>query len=408
MTTSQALSHERENQVARHNVVIYAICQALNGAASPVNIAVGGLAGSYLLGPDKSLATLPVTGFSVGMAIGTATAAFLTRLFGRKYGFIVGLNVGVIGMLLATHALLTGNFWYFCLGTTANGISAGFGQQYRFAATDRGTREFKAKAISWVLAGGVAAAIIGPQLVIFTTDLLLPVHFAGAFLSASMLFVLAMIAMMFLDTSSPQIQTTSKQPHEARPLIQILSQPRFLVALLCGTSSFALMSFVMTGAPLAMVGCGFTKETAVLGIQWHVLAMFAPSFFTGNLIARFGNERVVGVGMIILIACSVVALAGIALWNFWLSLILLGLGWNFAFIGATAMVSETYEPHERNKVQGTNDFILFSFVALASLMSGIVLNNFGWTTLNIIVFPIVALCIISLMCLSRSSRRLPL
>ena len=394
-----------ENRVAMRNAIVYSICQAFNGAAAPVNIALGGLAGSYLLAADKSLATAPVTGFSVGMALGTLPAAMLTRYIGRKFGFIGGLAIGVAGTLLAGYALMIGSFILFCVGALASGIASGFGQQNRFAAADRGTPDFKAKAISWVLVGGVAAGIIGPQLIIYTSDMMLPVQFAGAFFSASGLFIIAMIAMLMLDSrQAPEVET-NEPPPVARPLSVIVMQPRFLVALLCGTSGFALMTFVMTGAPLAMVAEGISRDHAVLGIQWHVLAMFAPSFFTGNLIARFGKETIVAAGMIILVLCGAVALAGIDLWHFWLSLILLGIGWNFSFIGATAMVTDTYEPHEMNKAQGVHDFILFSFVGLASFMSGLVLNNFGWATLNIIIFPIVVISILALIWLLQFERK---
>lgn len=403
--TSPALDAAAENRVAKRNAIVYAICQAFNGAAAPVNIALGGLAGSYLLAADKSLATAPVTGFSVGMALGTVPAAMLTRYIGRKFGFIGGLVIGIAGTMVAGYALMIGSFLLFCVGALASGIASGFGQQYRFAAADRGTPDFKAKAISWVLVGGVAAAIIGPQLIIYTGDLMLPVQFAGAYFSASLLFVIAIAAMLMLDSSQPPEAADTGPPPVARPLSVIMAQPRFLVALLCGTSGFALMTFVMTGAPLAMVAEGISHNHAVLGIQWHVLAMFAPSFFTGNLIARFGKETIVATGMIILIVCGGVALAGLDLWHFWLSLILLGIGWNFSFIGATAMITDTYAPHEKNKAQGVHDLILFSFVGLASFMAGLVLNSFGWATLNIIIFPVVIVSILALIWLLQFERK---
>lgn len=395
---------DQENRVARHNAFVYAVCQAFNGAAAPVNIALGGLAGSYLLAEDKSLATLPVTAFSVGMAVGAIPAAALTRVLGRKLGFIVGLLIGICGMFVAAYALVIGSFWLFCFGAMANGIAGGFGQQYRFAAADRGSPDFKAKAISWVLVGGVAAAIIGPQVVISSVDYLLPVQFAGAYLFSSLLFVIAIGVMALLDSSVSPAEAGASASLPARPLSEILTQKRFVVAILCGVSAFALMSFVMTGAPLAMVGCGLSRDDAVLGIQWHVMAMFGPSFVTGSLIARFGKETIVTVGMVILAACGCVALMGLELWNFWLALVLLGIGWNFGFIGATSMVTDTYRPNEKNKAQGAHDFILFSLVALASFMSGWVLNHFGWATLNIVIFPVVAMAVASLVWLLRMER----
>lgn len=401
-----AESYVEENKIARHNTIIYATCQAFAGTAAIVNVSLGGLAGTYLLAADKSLATAPVTGFNLGVAIGAIPAAMMTRWLGRKYGFIFGLMIGIIGLLVSTWALVDQNFIVFCAGAIVTGVAGGFGQQYRFAAADHGSPEFRAKAISWVLVGGIVAAFIGSPIIIFTRDFLLPTQFAGAYLSVSILMVLSIGVMSFLksrEKGTKDTQEVADQPQ--RPLRQIMAQPRFIVAVMCGTLTYALMSFVMTGAPLAMVGCGISIDNAALGIQWHVFAMFGPSFFTGNLIARFGKEKVVATGMIILIACALVALSGLELWKFWLSLILLGLGWNFGFIGATAMVTDTYRPSEKNKVQGANDFILFSTVAFASLMSGYVFNHYGWDAINYIVLPVVALSIFALIWLLLLERK---
>ncbi len=286
------------------------------------------------------------------------------------------------------------------------GSANGFAQQFRFAAADRGTPAFRAKAISIVLIGGVAAAIIGPQLVLWTRDLLSPVPFAGAFLAGTLLFAASLVVMSFLDPPPPV------QPVEAgavvdtgRPLSVIMSQPQFIVAVMCAIGSYAMMSLVMTAAPLAMIGCGFSVDDATLGIQWHVMAMFAPSFFTGNLIVRYGKEKVIAAGMLVLAVCAAIALAGISLANFWGALVLLGLGWNFGFIGSTAMITETYLPAEKSKAQGANDLLLFGSVALASLMSGHTLNAYGWNMVNMIVFPVVIICLIALIWLNfRESR----
>ena len=347
------------------------------------------------------MATVPVATFTFGMAVGTIPAAILTRSLGRKNGFMVGLMVGIVGMALATYALIISSFLLLCVGTLINGIAAGFGQQYRFAAADRGTADFQPKAISCVLVGGIAAAVIGPQLVIYTRDLLLPAQFAGAYLSAISLFIVSMIAMSQLDSSVPTARSFLDNTPKARPLLQIIAQPRYGVALLCSTCSFALMSFVMTAAPLAMVDNGISMDHATLGIRWHAMAMFGPSLFTGNLIARFGKETIVFSGLSILVMCGVVALMGIQIWHFWLSLIFLGIGWNFSFIGSTAMVTETYTAHEKNKAQGAHDFILFTCVALTSLLSGWVLTQYGWDMLNYIIFPVVVIAIIALYWLRR-------
>lgn len=395
--TADHLSDAQENAIARKNVWLYLICQALGGASAPVNIALGAVVGAYLLGEDKSLATVPVTGYNIGVAIGALVANAIMKKIGRKRGFMVGCLIGITGMVLSGLAIAAGNFWLFAVGLGVNGVSGGFVQQYRFAAADRGTAEFKPKAISMILAGGIAAAVIGPQLVIYASDLADPVPFAGAFYAATILFVLSFAALAFLNPSNLASESNDEETKlPTRSLGEIASQPRFVIALLCGTSTYALMSYVMTGAPLAMIHHGFSIEQSTLGIQWHVLAMFAPSLITGTLISKFGKETIVAAGLVILIACGLVALAGLQLMHFWGSLILLGIGWNFGFIGATAMVTDTYEPHEKNKTQGLNDFILFGSVALASFLSGLSLNAYGWGFLNWMIFPVAVFCLLSL------------
>lgn len=393
--TPGLLDDAAENAIARKNAILYSMCQAVNGAAAPLSIALGGLVGAYLLGPDKSLATLPVTGFNVGVAAMALPAAMLMRHIGRRRGFMFGAVLGMAAMLVAVQAIRMQSFWLFAFALLLAGSSNSFAQQYRFAAADRGTKEFKAKAISWVLVGGIAAAVIGPQLILNFRDWLAPVPFAGAFLWGTGLFALSLIVMQFLEPGTP-LKDQPRNTDTGRPLVEIISQPRFVVASICGTSSYALMSYVMTAAPLAMIGCGFDIEDATWGIQWHVIAMFAPSFFTGHLIARFGKEQIMATGLAILVACALVALNGVSLSHFYLALILLGVGWNFGFIGATAMITDTYEPSEKNKAQGANDFILFGTVAFASFMSGLTLNNYGWEFMNWIVFPVVGFCLIAL------------
>lgn len=397
--TQSAISLEdaAENAVAKKNLVLYLLCQALGGASAPINIALGGVVGAHLLGEDKALATAPVTSYNIGVAFGALFANTLMKGLGRKRGFMIGCVIGVLGMIFSGLAIAAESFWLFCSALGVNGISSGFVQQYRFAAADRGTAAFKPRAISLIMAGGIAAAIIGPQLVIYASDLAAPVPFAGAFYAATILFVLSFVALSFLNPSNLSAkQNDDMAALPTRSLTEIASQPRFIIAVLCGTSTYALMSFVMTGAPLAMVHHGFSVEQSTLGIQWHVMAMFAPSLFTGSLIARFGKETIVATGLLILFACGLVAIAGLELMHFWGSLILLGLGWNFGFIGATAMVTDTYEPHEKNKTQGLNDFIIFGSVAVASFMSGLSLNAYGWYFLNYVIFPIVILCLLGL------------
>ncbi|MCB1383300.1 MAG: MFS transporter [Notoacmeibacter sp.] len=380
---------------ARRTAFILAAAQSVVGAAAPVSISMGALTGSYLLAADKSLATAPVTGYNLGVALGALPAAWLMHRVGRRHGFMSGAALTALGGALATAAIFKASFWFFAAALILVGTGGSFVQQYRFAAADNAPHSFKPKAISWVLGGGVFAAIIGPQTVIFTRNLFDPVMFAGAYASLIVLGALGIVILSFLhlkkDVAPEAAMPVDDAP--ARPLSVIMRQPKFVVALICAIGSYALMSFVMTGAPLAMVGCGFTPDEATLGISWHVMAMFAPSFFTGKLIARFGKETIVATGLALLIGCGVIALSGIALWQFWLALILLGVGWNFGFIGATAMVAETYHAAEKNAVQGAHDFMLFGTVAFASLMSGQVYNSGGWDMLNWTIFPVAALCL---------------
>jgi len=398
--------NEQAAAEARRAALIFASTMAIVGSAAPIAISMGALAGHYLLAADKSLATVPVTGFTVGVALGALPAAAIIRMAGQRNGFMLGTVVTALGGAIATLALFRGEFWLFAFGLLVVGFGGAFVQQLRFAAADDAPAEFKARAISFVMAGGVVTAILGPQIVIFTHDMFAPVLFAGSFAAIIGLAAVGAVILSFLrarDHAGSDVAIAAELP--VRPLAEIVRQPRFAVALLCGVSSYALMSFVMTGAPLAMVGCGFTADQATLGISWHVIAMFAPSFFTGRLIVRYGAERIIAIGLVLLIGCAVVALSGIALWQFWTALILLGLGWNFGFIGATSLVANAYRPSEKGKTQGFHDFVLFSTVAFASLMSGVTYNIWGWDMLNWVVFPVSAVCLVTLAGLMRARRR---
>ncbi|QKD04297.1 MFS transporter [Mesorhizobium loti] len=381
---------------ARRTALILAASQAIIGSAAPIAISMGALAGQYLLGADKSLATAPITGFNIGVALGALPAAAIIRRLGQRGGFMTGTVITALGGLVATLALFHSSFWLFAFGLLVIGAGGAFVQQFRFAAADNAPPQFKARAISFVLAGGIVTAILGPQIVIFTRELFAPVMFAGSFISILPLAAVGAIILSFLRLPAKAANKVDITEGDARSLAEIVTKPRFVAALFCAVGSYALMSFVMTGAPLAMVGCGLSENDATLGISWHVMAMFAPSFFTGSLIHRFGAERIVAIGLILLMGCAIVALSGLALWHFWTSLILLGLGWNFGFIGATAMVAASYRPSEKGKVQGFHDFVLFGSVACASLLSGMVYNAWGWEMLNWMIFPVTVLCLVAL------------
>ena len=306
MTTAEATTGVGGTWHARRNALLLSVAAAFSGGISVVSVSLGGLAGSYLLDADKSLATLPVSGFNIGVALGTIPAALLMRRVGRRAGFLSGVSVAIFGGLIAGYAVLAGSFVLFALGLLTVGFSASFAQQYRFAAADVGSAAFRARAISWVLTGGIAAAVIGPQTVIFTRNLLSPIPFAGSFFAIG---VLALAAMAILSQLTGEAREPPPQTEQTggRRLSEIARQPRFIVAILCAMGSYALMSLLMTAAPLAIVGCGLGQDNAALGIQWHVLAMFGPSYVTGHLIARYGKEPVIAIGMGLLALCAGVA-----------------------------------------------------------------------------------------------------
>ncbi len=403
MTTAAAIDPDSAGE-ARRTALILAAAQAVLGSAAPICFALGALAGHFMLGADKSLSTAPLTGFNVGVALGALPAAAMIRALGHRNGFMAGTLLTAFGGLVATIALFQSSFWVFAFGLMIVGIGGAFVQQFRFAAADNAPPEFKARAISFVLAGGIVTAVLGPQTVIFTHDLLMPVPFAGSFAAIIVLAAVGAVILLFLRGES-RLETEQAASHAGRPLSRIVLQPRYAVALGCAVASYALMTFVMTGAPLAMVGCGFSSDEATLGISWHVMAMYAPSFFTGRLIHRFSAPVIVAAGFALLIACALVAMSGIQLWHFWSALILLGLGWNFAFIGATSIVAQCYSAEEKGRAQGFHDFVLFSCVAFASLMSGAVYNGWGWDALVRIVLPVSGLGLLAIGYLRFSDKR---
>ena len=385
---------------AKRNARILAIGQAFGGSGSVIIISTGGIAG-HMLAVDKSFATLPVTCYILGTALATLPVNLLMRRVGRRAGYMLGAGSGMLSGLIAALGIFQNSFWLFSLGLLLMGIYWAFVQSYRFAAADTATDAFKPKAISWVLVGGIAAAVIGPQTVIWTQHLFEPFLFLGTFLASAGLAVAALLLMTRVDIPRPP----PSKLDGGRKLTTIMAQPRFIVAAGCAAISFATMSLMMTATPLAMVGSGHSTNMAALGIQWHVLAMFVPSFFTGTLIARFGKEKVVAAGMVCLALSATTALTGLSVWQFWAALVLLGLGWNFGFIGATAMLTDCYAPTERNKVQGMNDFLVFGLNAVASFSSGVLLNTSGWAAVNLIVFPGVVLCLAALLWQANSAKR---
>jgi predicted MFS family arabinose efflux permease len=374
------------DRLARRNVLVLAVAQALAGGTSTVFIATGGIVGA-MLAPDKGLATLPITLMVIGMWLGTLPIGKLAKTYGRRFALEAGSAVGIAAGLISSAAVLRGSFALFLLGSFCSGIYGASYQSYRFAAADTASEAFRPKAVSWVLAGGILAAIIGPQLIIATKDLLPPHLFAATYFGQAVLALAGAVVLFFVKIPPPAAAKSGAGG--GRPLSEIVRNPRFISAAVCGAASYGMMNLVMTSAPLAMLACDHSVTDATLGLQWHVLAMFVPSFFTGSLIARFGIDRVVIAGLTLLFASAAVAISGITLWHFWGALVLLGVGWNFSFIGATAMVTQCHTPAERNKVQAFNDFIVFGSMAVGSFSSGQLLASFGWTAVNEVVLPTV-------------------
>jgi predicted MFS family arabinose efflux permease len=375
-----------DDRLARRNAMVLAVGQALAGGNNTVIVSTASIIGA-ILAPDKGLATLPITAMVMGMWFGTLPVGALARRFGRRVALQTGSVFGVLSGLISYSAVMSGHFWLLLVGTFCGGLYAAAHQSYRFAAADTASEAYRPKVVSWVLAGGVFAAVIGPQLVIFTKDLLSPHMFAASYLGQSACAMLAALVLMFVKIPPlPPVQAD-----HARPLFEIVRVPRFIVAVACGMASYTMMNMIMTSAPLAMVGCGHSVTDATLGIQWHVLAMYGPSFVTGSLIGRFGVERITGIGLGLIVLAAVAGIAGITVAHFWTDLVLLGLGWNFAFIGATTMVTQCHRPAERNKVQAFNDFLIFGGMAVSSFSSGQMLEYFGWAAINEVIFPTIFL-----------------
>jgi len=374
----------------RRNLTVLILAQSLGAASGPIVISLGGLVGQDLA-TDPALATLPVSIYNLGLALGTVPAAWIMRQYGRRSGYLLGAMIGVLSGLVAAGAISFGAFIFFCLGTFLAGLYASYVQSYRFAAADGREGAERGRAISWVMVGGLIAAIIGPQLVIATRDAVPGVPFAGSFLSQAALALIAFFVLTRLRGRQPAATAQTSSDDGGRTVLQLLASPKYMLGVAAGVVSYGLMSFVMTAAPLAMVGCGHSIDHAAWGIQWHVLAMFAPSLVTGKLIARFGKEKVTAAGLIIIGISGAVALTGLDLRHFFISLILLGIGWNFGFIGATAMVAAAHTEAERGRAQGLNDFAVFGTVAALSFFSGALMQASGWHLINLMMFPFIAI-----------------
>src|ERR1700737_2004889 len=397
MTAADEISGDAR---ARSNVVRLAAAQALTGANSAVIFATGSIIGATLA-PSISLATVPLSMYVVGLAAGTLPTGAISRAYGRRVAFIIGTGCGMLTGLLGAFAILRGSFVLFCCATFLGGLYGAVSQSYRFAAADGASAGFRPKAVSWVMAGGVFAGVLGPQLVQWTMDIWPPYFFAFSFVVQAVVALVAMAILAGVDAPEP----APSDLHGGRPLFEIVRQPRFIAAALCGVIAYPIMNLVMTSAPLAMKMCGLTVSDSNFGIQWHIVAMYGPSFFTGTLISRFGAPVIVALGLSLEAAGGMIGLSGITALHFWATLMVLGLGWNFSFVGASALVLETHRPQERNKVQAFNDFLVFGMMALGSFSSGQLLANYGWSAVNLVVFPPVLLGLTVLTLASFARRR---
>lgn len=358
----------------------------------------------HALATDKAFATVPLAAQQLAVMLTTFPASLLMKRIGRRAGFSVGAGFGIVGTVIATWAVFQGSFSLFVAGAALNGIYNGFALFYRFAAVDGANEAWKAKAISYVMAGGVLAAIVGPELAKLTKDLFAPVIFAGSFASLTVVAILALVLLQFLDIPMP---SEAERRGAQRPLPEIMRQPVFIVAALGAMIGYGAMSFVMTATPLAMVACEHSFASAAFVIQWHVVAMFAPSFFTGQIIKRFGVLQVMTTGALLNAVCILVNLSGTAVWQFWIALVLLGLGWNFLFVGGTTLLTEAYRPTERAKVQAVNDFLVFGTVTMTSFSSGLAHHNWGWITINLSVVPFLAVIATAAIWLARRRQMAP-
>jgi predicted MFS family arabinose efflux permease len=373
--------------LAKRNALVLAIAQALAGGNNTVIAAVAGIVGT-MLAASPGLATLPVSVMVCGIWAGTLPQGYLARNFGRRFALQTGSVVGTLAGLVSCVAVVQGSFPLFLVGTFGCGFYASAHNSYRFAACDTASDAYKPKAISFVLAGGVLAGFIGSGTVIATKDWWVPHLFAATFIAQSALAAVAGLVLTQLKFPAP-IPREERAQNPGRPLSEIARQPLFIAAVACGVVSYVIMNLVMTSAPIAMVGCGHSVTESTLGIQWHVLGMYAPSFITGHLIVRFGVFRIVALGLSLLLVSAAISISGQSIAHFWTGLMLLGVGWNFAFIGATTLVTRCHRPEERNKVQSLNDFLIFGTMALGSFASGQMLATLGWGFVNATVFPTV-------------------
>ncbi|MGE0356266.1 MAG: MFS transporter [Burkholderiales bacterium] len=387
---------------ARRNVFLLACCQALLFTNNVTLIALNALAGFALAG-NKALATLPITGYVVGAALATFPASLWMKKVGRRKGFLTGTVFGIAGGAITTLAIWTGSFWTLVAGTLVLGVYNAFGQYYRFAAADAAPVQWKARAISLVMAGGLVGGIVGPELSKVTRGLVQP-DFLASYASLIGFCLVTMLILAGLRIPDPK----GEEVHGAtRPLKEIMAQPVFVVAVVVGALGYGVMNLLMSATPLAMGFCGHPYAAAASVISAHVIAMFGPSFFTGSLIHRFGVLNVMLAGVAAMLGCVAIGLSGQLVHHFWWSLVLLGVGWNFMYVGGTTLLTEAYRPAEKAKAQGANEILVFCTTATSSFASGVLVNAAGWNTLNYVALPFLAVAGSAALWLALRRRALP-
>ena len=398
------MSIKGNNQLAKRNVAVLICAQAILGSQMPMIFTVGGLAGQSLAS-NACFATLPISMIVLGSMLTASPLSNLMQKFGRKFGFFIGAIGGLTGGIIGAVGLATGSFAIFLMGSFLTGIYMSAQGFYRFAATDTATKSFRPKAISYVMAGGLASAIIGPQIVKVTAEAMV-IPFLGTYIAVVILNFLG--SFLFLLLKIPKLAKKNIYDPNKRSNKQLVSTPRIAVAMICAMVSYAMMNLVMTSTPLAVVGCGYSTSDAANVVSAHVIAMFLPSFFTGHLITRYGEELIVGIGLFFLALAGIVALSGVNLENFFLALVFIGLGWNFGFIGATTMLTNSHSEAERGRIQGMNDLFVFGGVTVASFSSGGLMNCTGgnhltgWTSVNLAIFPMLLIAAATLVWLMKN------
>lgn len=395
-------------QFLNRNLCLLAIGVSLMMSATSLIVTTAALVG-FALATDKSLSTLPLAAQFIGTMFASIPASMLMQRLGRKTTFMLSTLFGISGGALGYLSIVNHQFWLFVLATLLVGIFQGFGNYMRYAAAESVDVSFKSKAISFVMLGGVLAAVIGPNLAKYSREWIQSAEFAGSYASVIGLYMLMFLVLSFLRFDekvglSSKEKDSQQKTDTGRPLLEIIKQPQYIVAVLSGMLGYGVMSFVMTATPLAMNQNAFLFNDTALVIQWHVVAMFAPSFISGNLITRFGLIKVMVSGVMFGLLCIAINLLGTSLWHFMTALIFLGISWNFLFVGATTMVTNTYQAKEKNKSQAFNDFAVFSTVTLASLSAGALQNSFGWQVVNMGALPLLLVILLALIWLSTKNQ----